>query len=276
MQRSSWNHTALAEYESAIILIFLKIMTGPVYIDEIFNSIQGEGIFTGVRQVFVRFMGCPLDCGYCDTSHSRLPDAPVCVVERILGTGEFMEIPNPVDIDTLVRIIGDLWSPATRHLSLTGGEPLTQAGCIVELSGYLDHPLYLETNGCLPDEAKKVQYIVDVAACDVKLPEHRATEDYQSLLKAELETLGIFYDAGAVTFAKCVVTDRTSDNDLDIIARGLSDIDRTLPLVLQPVSSCLGFEPPASKRLLELMDAAGEYLKDVRAVPQVHKMIGQL
>jgi len=42
------------------------------------------------------------------------------------------------------------------------------------------------------------------------------------------------------------------------------------------VTACPGFEPPASKRLLELMDAAGEYLKDVRAVPQVHKMMGQL
>ncbi len=251
-------------------------MTGPVHIDEIFNSIQGEGIFTGVRQVFVRFMGCPLNCGYCDTPNSRLPAGPVCKVERIPGTGEFMDIPNPVDMDTLVNIIEDVWSPATRHLSLTGGEPLTQTGCIIELSGNLDHPLYLETNGCLPDEARKVQYVVDVAACDVKLPEHKATEDYQSLLKAELETVGIFYNAGAVTFAKCVVTDRTSGNDLDIIASGLSDIDGTLPLVLQPVTSCPGFEPPASKRLLELMDAAGEYLKDVRAVPQVHKMMGQL
>ncbi len=251
-------------------------MTGPVYIDEIFNSIQGEGIFTGLRQVFVRFLGCPLDCGYCDTPHSRLPVAPVCRVEHIPGTGEFMDIPNPVDIDTLVKIIEDLWSPATRHLSLTGGEPLTQTKFVIELSRYLDYPLYLETNGCLPDEARKVQYVVDVAACDVKLPEHEATKDYQSLLKAELETVGIFYNAGAVTFAKCVVTDRTSGKDLDIIASRLSDIDGTLPLVLQPVTPYPGFEPPASKRLLELMDMAGKYLKDVRAVPQVHKMMGQL
>jgi len=276
MQRSSRNHTASADYKSALFLFFLKKMTGPVHIDEIFNSIQGEGIFTGVRQVFVRFLGCPLNCNYCDTPHSRHPAASVCKVERIPGTGMFQDILNPVDVDTLVKIIEDVWSPSSRHISLTGGEPLTQTGCIIELSGYLDHPLYLETNGCLPDEARKVQYVVDVAACDVKLPEHKATEDYQSLLKAELETLGIFYDAGVVTFAKCVVTDRTSVNDLDIIARGMSDIDGTLPLVLQPVTSCPGFEPPASKRLLELMDAAGEYLKDVRAVPQVHKMMGQL
>ncbi len=115
-----------------------------------------------------------------------------------------------------------------------------------------------------------------MAACDIKLPEHNASDDYQSLLKAELETVGIFYEAGAVTFAKCVVTDKTSDDALQTIARSLSDIDETLPLILQPVTPCHGFEPAVGGRLLELMDVAGEYLMDVRAVPQVHKMMGQL
>lgn len=237
---------------------------------------QGEGIFTGVRQVFVRFQGCPLECGYCDTPQSRSPTAQACMVEGIPCAGEFTAVPNPVDINTLAGIIGKLWSPATKHLSLTGGEPLEHAEFIDELSRLVDYPLYLETNGCLPDEARKVQYVVDVAACDIKLPEHRATDDYESLLRAELETVGIFYEAGAVTFAKCVVTDRTSDDALQTIARSLSDIDETLPLILQPVTECPGFEPPDGGRLLELMDVAGEYLMDVRAVPQVHKMMGQL
>ena len=121
-----------------------------------------------------------------------------------------------------------------------------------------------------------MQHVVDVAACDLKLPEHNASDDYRSLLKSELETVGIFYEAGAMTFAKCVVTDRTSDDALQIIARTLSDIDETLQLILQPVTPCQGFEPPLGGRLLELMDVAGEYLMDVRAIPQVHKMMGQL
>ncbi|MDW7776592.1 MAG: 7-carboxy-7-deazaguanine synthase QueE [Methanosarcinales archaeon] len=251
-------------------------MTGPVFLGEIFNSIQGEGIFTGMRQVFVRFLGCPLHCNYCDTLQSRKPTAPVCKVETVPGTGEFREVPNPIDLEELVEIINELWSPATRHLSLTGGEPLEHAEFIDELSRLVDYPLYLETNGCLPGEARKVQYVVDVAACDIKLPEHNASDDYRSLLKAELETVGIFYEAGAVTFAKCVVTDRTSDDALKTIASSLSEIDDTMPLILQPVTPCPGFEPPAGGRLLELMDVAGEYLMDVRAVPQVHKMMGQL
>lgn len=251
-------------------------MTEPVFLGEIFNSIQGEGIFTGMRQVFVRFLGCPLQCSYCDTPQSRQPTAPVCKVESVPGTGVFRYIPNPVDMETLIELTHSLWSPSTQHLSLTGGEPLEHADFIEELSERVDYPLYLETNGSLPDGAKKVQYVVDIAACDIKLPEHNASDDYRSLLKAELETVGIFYEAGAVTFAKCVVTDMTSDDAIQTIAGSLADIDETLPLIVQPVTPCPGFEQPSGSRLLELMDVAGEYLMDVRAVPQVHKMMGQL
>ena len=41
-----------------------------VYIKEIFTSIQGEGLYVGEKQIFVRFCKCNLACRYCDTDFS--------------------------------------------------------------------------------------------------------------------------------------------------------------------------------------------------------------
>ena len=38
-------------------------------INEIFESLQGEGFHTGTPAVFVRFSGCNLACPFCDTDH---------------------------------------------------------------------------------------------------------------------------------------------------------------------------------------------------------------
>ena len=39
-------------------------------INEIFETIQGEGHFTGIPSIFIRLQGCPVGCSWCDTKHS--------------------------------------------------------------------------------------------------------------------------------------------------------------------------------------------------------------
>ena len=56
-------------------------------------------------------------------------------------------------------------------------------------------------------------------------------------------------------------------------AEEITTIDKNIPFILQPVTSK---NPVSSSLLFELMDFAGEKLKDVRAIPQTHKMMNLL
>lgn len=74
-------------------------------ISEIFHSLQGEGELTGVPSVFVRTSGCNLRCAWCDTPYASWnPEG---------------EMKNAAEIVAAVEA-----HPATRHVVLTGGEPM--------------------------------------------------------------------------------------------------------------------------------------------------------
>lgn len=105
---------------------------------EIFDSIDGEGIFTGCLATFIRLAGCNMRCSYCDTKYS-------------FTGGKEMSIE---EIEDIVYTIGN------RHITLTGGEPLIhrdigelisrlcEAGCIVniETNGSCDVQQYQNEN----------------------------------------------------------------------------------------------------------------------------------
>ena len=84
-------------------------------ISEIFLSLQGEGIYMGVPQLFVRFYGCNLSCTFCDTR----PDS-----SRTLTAGALMS-----------KILE--YRKPYHSLSLTGGEPLCQANLTLKKSSEL-------------------------------------------------------------------------------------------------------------------------------------------
>lgn len=78
-------------------------------ISELFYSVQGEGVLTGVPSVFVRTSGCNLRCRWCDTPYASWKPE-----------GEEMTV------DAIVQAVGQ-W-PAARHVVLTGGEPMVARG----------------------------------------------------------------------------------------------------------------------------------------------------
>ena len=73
-------------------------------VNEIFLSIQGEGLSSGFPTIFVRFTGCNLRCSYCDTTYSY---------------NDGVEMP-PEDIFEEIKKLH------YNRVCLTGGEPLLQ------------------------------------------------------------------------------------------------------------------------------------------------------
>ncbi|CAG0966522.1 7-carboxy-7-deazaguanine synthase [Methanosarcinales archaeon] len=241
----------------------------PAYINEIFNSIQGEGPYAGMRQVFVRFEKCQLHCSYCDTPQTREISGS-CKIETHAGSGEFIFAQTPLYRQEVTDFIRKLWTSSTKHVSLTGGEPLLHADFIKTLD--MEYPLYLETNSGFPEKAQELKDIIAIASCDIKLPEHDCTDHYSQLLKNELETISILNET-AKTFVKVIIMPETTKQSLSFAIKGVKSIDDNIPFILQPVTSD---KKVPSSLLFELMDFAGEKLKDVRAIGQTHKMMNLL
>jgi len=73
-------------------------------IAEIFSSVQGEGIWTGVPSVFIRISGCNLRCVWCDTPYASWnPEGPIRAVEDL---------------------VDELGASPIDHVVITGGEPM--------------------------------------------------------------------------------------------------------------------------------------------------------
>ena len=99
-------------------------------VNEIFYSIQGEGVFAGKPAVFVRFSGCNLACPWCDTDHSR-----------------FMEMTS----DGLEKAVRELLNGHEGAIIvLTGGEPALQLRDDEPLFRGSGCRICIETNGTLP------------------------------------------------------------------------------------------------------------------------------
>lgn len=204
-------------------------MAAKANVNEVFNSIQGEGPYAGTRQVFVRFQGCPLSCVYCDSTSAKPFQSA-----REVTCNSTRRLYNPVSTKDLTELVESLWTPSTQHLSLTGGEPLLHAKFILELAQEFSVPLYLETNAMFSRDAQKLKNVVQIAACDIKLPEHRATATYDLLLNEELRTVKCFHNSPAYVFAKVVVLEETS-----------SEMVESWPKALRPLTTiyCLCSSP---------------------------------
>lgn len=92
-------------------------------INELFQTLQGEGYFTGVPAIFIRLQGCPVGCSWCDTKHTweRLAEKETGM-EAILtksAESDAWGAASPAELADIIRRQGY----TARHVVITGGEP---------------------------------------------------------------------------------------------------------------------------------------------------------
>ena len=227
-------------------------------ISEIFSSIQGEGLYWGKKQIFVRFYACNMKCVYCDEEVKTFH-------------GPFEE----VDLATLRNRVLALEADKGPHhsISFTGGEPLLYPDFLKRLlpllksDGFL---VYLETNGTFPQRLQEILPWVDIIAMDMKLPS--ATRD-RPFWKEHREFLKIGRMRNL--FVKIVVTEETAFNEVEKAVQEIARVDRAIPLVLQPVTPYGEIQETISSTSLFLLEKqARGILQDVRSIPQLHKLVG--
>ncbi|MDR1942891.1 MAG: 7-carboxy-7-deazaguanine synthase QueE [Endomicrobium sp.] len=228
-----------------------------VPICEIFFSYQGEGVFTGLGQIFVRFAGCNIRCKYCDTIESlRIPKKT-----DFINAGEIEKI----ILDLYKKHKKDFYSKKP-FISFTGGEPLCYADFLesflprIKKKGF---DIYLETNGTLPNQLKKIINFCDIISMDFKFPSQCGEifwSKHKEFLKIALQR---------ETFIKCVITKTVKLEEIKKAAQIVKEIAPNIFFILQP---SLDKNRPELKNLYLFKKTAEKIIPNVLIMPQMHKV----
>jgi 7-carboxy-7-deazaguanine synthase len=116
---------------------------------EIFYSIQGEGSWTGLPNIFIRTAGCNLRCSFCDTKYAYRDGKKMSIKE----------------------IMNDIKRYHCKYVCVTGGEPLLQNETLelIDVLSKRNYSTCLETNGSIGIEniAGKKSLMISL---DIKCP----------------------------------------------------------------------------------------------------------
>lgn len=209
-------------------------------INELFYSIQGEGILIGVPHVFIRLAGCNLACKWCDTKYAW--------VERKEMTEE----------EILKQVLGY----PTKYVCITGGEPLIQnIEPLLEKLKSLGYFITIETN-CTLFKEELLPY-VDLWSLSPKFASS-GNEPNMEVLKKFIEKA-----PSEIQIKFVISTKEDYLGALDVMKSSPAISEKQIPIIFQPEYY--------SKNLKDLVD---DVLSDIafkdfeiRVLPQLHKVV---
>lgn len=159
-------------------------------INEIFYSLQGEGRWTGLPNIFIRTSGCNLRCSFCDTTYAY-------------DDGKEMSID---------KILSQISKYPCKYICITGGEPLLQNETLelIDLLLKRNYKICLETNGSINIEklSNKKSLIISL---DIKCPSSNMHEKNYfkniSLLRKDDQLKFVIKDKDDYNYAKKIVNE---------------------------------------------------------------------
>lgn len=204
-------------------------------INEIFFSIQGEGVHIGLPTVFVRLFACDLRCSWCDTMYA-------------VEGKDFEEM-------SLEQVLGNIVKYSCKRVCITGGEPLIQKKDVTRLTETLvdmDYTVVLETSGHKepPDIFNNDSCIISM---DCKCPSSGMHEKMDFSLFSKLK----------------------QKDQLKFVIQNESDYEYSLDVLksIRTEASVI-FQPVYGSRLGWLTEKVMESGNDsIRVLPQLHKLI---
>jgi len=230
-------------------------MKNNAYIKEIFSSIQGEGKYVGVRQIFIRFAGCNVNCKNCDTDY----------IAKSYFYCNNKRYKNPLPPSELEKIIDDNFKLNMYHsIALTGGEPLIHKNFLKDFLPLIKNKgvkIFLETSGILVDEIFEVEQYIDIISVDLKIYESFGVE-------CDLKEIGKLVSLLDKVYFKIVISENIDFEKMEKIIKYIKEMG-VKELYLHFINNKFNL------RILDkILDLCYCYNIMGYFIPQIHKLVG--
>lgn len=206
-------------------------------INEIFESIDGEGLRTGELVTFIRLAGCNLRCSYCDTPYA---------LKGSDGTEMSIE-----------KIIEHVKAFKSKKITLTGGEPLIHENVDSLIAELKDYEVNIETNGSV-DIGPYISSPNVIVTMDYKT---KSSGENKKMLLSNLEKLR------ETDVLKIVM----SEEDKADVFELLNEHEIKSYIYLSPIfEKC---DPADLVSFLKFLQLSGINVDKIRVQVQLHKII---